>query len=78
MTTNVDKSFEGPSRFSAMADHFKTAQEDKFSFAGQTKTVGGGRFSAMRNHLIDSANAEAARTPVKVHPDNPRYNPKWR
>ena len=70
MTTNVHKSFEGPSDFEGMFQG--AAQKTSDTFVGQQKTKNGGRWSAVRNHLIDSANAEAKREPFTVHPNNPR------
>jgi|GEM_PF-5044626 len=57
MTTNVHKSFEGPSDFEGMFQG--AAQKTSPTFAGQQKTENGGRWSAVRNHLIDQANANA-------------------
>jgi hypothetical protein len=73
MTTNVDKSFEGPSRFEGMFKHVSQKSSTGNSFAGQAKTLDGGRFSGMRNHCIDEANKAAKSTPFKVHPNNPRF-----
>ena len=73
MTTNVDKSFEGPSDFEGM---FKQASKPSTSnsFAGQEKVLDGGRWAAVRNHCIDAANKAENTTPNKVHPNNPRFN----
>jgi hypothetical protein len=72
MTTNVDKSFEGPSRFEGMFKHASKPSTAN-SFAGQTPTQGGGRWSAMRNHLIAKADEAANAKPFTVHPNNPRF-----
>ena len=70
MTTDVNT----PSRFSALSAHYQAAQsKTSFTFAGQEKTVDGGRWSAMRNHLIDSANAEAAKPKTTHHPRSIRF-----
>jgi|TARA_R110002095_G_scaffold58251_1_gene49973 hypothetical protein len=57
MTTNVHKSFEGPSDFEGMFTG--AAQKTSDTFAGQQKTENGGRWSAVRNHCIDQANEKA-------------------
>lgn len=63
-------------RFSAMAEHFRKMSQNVSSsniFVGQTKTQGGGRWSAMRNHLIDQADADAKRTTPFIHPKSIRF-----
>jgi hypothetical protein len=74
MTTNVDKSFEGPSRFEGMFKHAASQKPSTAnSFAGQTPTQGGGRWSAMRNHCIEKADEAAKATPFKIHPNSSRF-----